>query len=278
MAKEVNTRLVNQELAKGPVDKAMDVLEALVQPGGPHRLGDIARLTGLPKPTVHRHLRTMAEHGFAEPSEGGSYRAGPRLLGLAAAALNDGGVLQLIRPALADLRQRTGHLAFYAVRHAGDAVYLEQSEPAREYRMGTQPGHTSPLHSCGVGLAMLSALPPEESAAVIQAPHLQALTPQTPTEAAALKALLAASALRGYALDDEYNELDVRSVAAPVLDAEGHVLGAIGISGPTFTLDADNVEAFGPMVRAAARTVSSGLGRRTPSLGMTNNPFRGERP
>ncbi|CAM5305814.1 IclR family transcriptional regulator OS=Streptomyces tendae OX=1932 GN=F3L20_19640 PE=4 SV=1 [Streptomyces tendae] len=264
MVKAVNTRSVDQELAKGPVDKAMEVLDALVQPGGPHRLGEIARRTGLTKPTVHRHLRTMAEYGFAEPAEGGSYRPGPRLLGLAAAALSDSRALELARPVLADLRRRTGHVACYAVRHASDAVYLEQSEPAREYRMSARPGHRSPLYTCGVGLAMLSVLPAEEVSAVLDAPDLEARAPGTLTDPAALRAVLARAALSGYAVDDEYDEPDVRSVAAPVLDAEGRAVGAIGIAGLTFTLDAGSVEVFGPMVRAAARTVSAGLGARTP--------------
>lgn len=276
MVKAVNTRSVDQELVKGPVDKAMEVLDALVQPGGPHRLGEIARRTGLTKPTVHRHLRTMAEYGFAEPAEGGSYRPGPRLLGLAAAVLNDNRVLELAGPALADLRRRTGHVAFYAVRHASDAVYLEQSDPAREYRMSTRPGHRSPLYTCGVGLAMLSALPAEEVAAVLDAPDLEARTPNTPTDPAALRAVLARAALCGYAVDDEYDEPDVRSVAAPVLDAEGRAVGAIGIAGLTFTLDPGSVEVFGPMVRAAARTVSAGLGAPTPVLGVVDTARGGE--
>ncbi|MFD0249976.1 IclR family transcriptional regulator [Streptomyces sp. NPDC127113] len=277
MVKAVNTRSVDQELVKGPVDKAMEVLDALVQPGGPHRLGEIARRTGLTKPTVHRHLRTMAEYGFAEAAENGSYRPGPRLLGLAAAALNDSRVLELTRPVLADLRRRTGHVAFYAVRHATDAVYLERSEPAREYRMSTAPGQRSPLYACGVGLAMLSALPADEVDAVLDARDLEARTPGTPTEPAAVRAVLARAALCGYAVDDEYDEPDVRSVAAPVLDAEGGVVGAIGILGLTFTMDSDSVEVFGPMVRAAARTVSAGLGARTPVLGVVDDASRGER-
>ncbi|AWW35606.1 MULTISPECIES: IclR family transcriptional regulator [Streptomyces] len=276
MVKAVNTRSVDQEPAKGPVEKAIEVLEALVQPGGPHRLGEIARRTGLTKPTVHRHLRTMAEHGFAEPTEGGSYRAGPRLLGLAAAALSDSTALALARPVLDDLRRRTGHIAFYAVRHDADAVYLEQSEPAREYRMAARPGRRSPLYASGVGLAMLSALPPEEASAALHASDLVARTPHTLTEPAALRAELARAALCGYAVEDEYEEPDVRSVAAPVLNAHGEVVGAIGVSGLVFTMDSDSLEVFGPMVRAAARTVSAGLGAPTSSLSLMHTAPKGE--
>ncbi|MFJ4467736.1 IclR family transcriptional regulator [Streptomyces sp. NPDC089424] len=276
MVKAVNTRSVDQEPAKGPVEKAMEVLEALVQPGGPHRLGEIARRTGLTKPTVHRHLRAMAEHGFAEPAEGGSYRAGPRLLGLAAAALDDSTALALARPVLADLRQRTGHVALYAVRHDADAVYVAQSEPAREYRMTARPGHRAPLYASGVGLAMLCALPPEELSAVLHASDLVARAPRTLTDPASLRAELARAVLRGYAVEDEYEEPDVRSVAAPVLNAHGEAVGAIAVCGLTFTMDADSLEVFGPMVRAAARTVSAGLGAPTPPPGPMHTAPRGD--
>jgi IclR family transcriptional regulator, acetate operon repressor len=277
--KPVNTSASEQEPGKGPVDKAMDVLEALAREGGPQRLAQIARRTGLTKPTVHRHLRTLADCGFAEPAEGGAYRAGPRLLGLAAAALHAGPDLRLARPVLADLRRRTGQLAHYAVRDGAEAVHLELSEPAGEYRMSVAPGGRAPLHSSAVGLAMLSALPEPEAGAVLagallDGTALPARTAATLTDPAALRAELAETARRGYAIDDEYDEPDVRSVAAPVLGAEGQVVGAVGLSGLTFALDDASVAVFGPMVRAAARAVSTGLGGTAPYLG----PVPGELP
>lgn len=268
MPNTVNTRSSEQEPGKGPVDKAMEVLEALVRTGGPHRLGEIARRTGLTKPTVHRHLRTMAEYGFAQPAEGGSYRAGPRLLGLAAAALDAGDDLRLVRPALADLRTRTGLLAYYAVRHRSTAVLLEQSEPVRGYRMSTRPGGETPLYCTAAGLAMLSALPDPEVDAVLEETALTALTFRTLTEPAEIRAELVRTAERGYAVDDEYHEQDVRAVAAPVTDGDGRVVGALGVCGLTFTLDPESAGLFGPMVRAAARTVSAGLGSGGPALGV----------
>ncbi len=267
MAKAVNTRSSEPAPVKGPVDKAMEVLEVLAATPGPHRLAEIARRTGLTKPTVHRHLRTMADYGFAQAAEGGSYQAGPRLLGLAAAALHASRDLRLARPALADLRERTGHVAHYAVRDADDAVYLASSEPAREYRMSARPGDRVPLYRSAAGLAMLSALPGHEADAVIDAGPLAARTSRTLTDPAALRAALAEAARLGYAVEDEYDEPDVRAVAAPVLDADGSVVGAVCVAGLTFTLDRRGVEAFGPMVRAAARSVSSGLGARPRPLG-----------
>jgi IclR family acetate operon transcriptional repressor len=275
MSKMVNTRVGEQGRAKGPIDKAMEVLEALVEPGGPHRLGDLARRTGLTKPTVHRHLQTMAEYGFAQPVDGGSYQAGPRLLGLAAAALHDGQDLRLARPALAELHRQTGQIAYYAVRHGNDAVHLEHSESPRGYRISVPPGGRTPLYCSGVGLAMLSALPSQECDAVLDGGSLTAHTAHTLTDPVAIRAVLREAAERGYAIEDEYDEPDVRSVAAPVLDRAGRVVGALGISGLTFTLDQESVRLFGPMVRAAARTVSAGLGGPAPTLGVVGGVVSG---
>ncbi|WP_345652607.1 IclR family transcriptional regulator [Streptomyces tremellae] len=270
MGKPVNTRSTAQEPAKGPVDKAMEVLLALVEEGGgPHRLGDIARRTGLTKPTVHRHLRTMAEYGFAHAAEQGSYRPGPRLLGLAAAALDAEPGLALARPVLADLRQRTGLLAYYAVPDAGDAVCLALSEPAGHYATGLRPGGRSPLHCSAAGLAMLAALPTEEAAEALAGPARPApATPYTLTEPAELRAELDRTARRGYAVDDGYGEEDTRGVAAVVRASDGRPVGALAVCGPVFTLDDAAVEVFGPMLRAAARTVSAGLGGPPPRLGV----------
>ena len=61
----------------GPVDKAMEVLSALVETGAPHRLADLARRTGLTKPTVHRLLRGLAGSGFASPPKGAATGRAP---------------------------------------------------------------------------------------------------------------------------------------------------------------------------------------------------------
>ncbi|WP_392667346.1 IclR family transcriptional regulator [Streptomyces sp. LN785] len=266
MGKPVNSRSKEQpptgqageHSVMGPVDKAMEVLSALVETGAPHRLADLARRTGLTKPTVHRLLRSLANSGFAEPAEGGSYRAGPRLLGLAAAALDCGPGMRLIRPVLADLRTRTGLLAHYAVRDGDAAVCLEVSEPAREYALELRPGSRAPLLASAPGLAMLAALPASETELALAAE--EAGGHPLPVPADTLRAAIAAAAERGYALDDQYEQEDRRALASAVRDEEGRVVGAVALTGLVFTLDEAGVDLYGPMVRAAARSVSAGPG------------------
>ncbi|MFE3515601.1 IclR family transcriptional regulator [Streptomyces sp. NPDC059166] len=266
MGKPVNSRSEEQPPAgraaeqsvMGPVDKAMEVLSALVETGAPHRLADLARRTGLAKPTVHRLLRSLAASGYVEPAAGGSYQAGPRLLGLSAAALDSGPGLRTIRPVLAELRSRTGLPAHYAVRDGDAAICLEVSEPAREYALEMRPGSRAPLLLSAPGLAMLAALPPAETGRAFDAADAGGL--HLPVPAAELRDAIAAASEHGYALDDQYEQEDRRALAAAVRDEEGRPVGAVTLTGLVFTLDRAGVELYGPMVRAAARSVSAGLG------------------
>lgn len=290
MGKPVNTRSSEQPAGRptagqpvtGPVDKAMEVLSALVTGGAPHRLADLARRTGLAKPTVHRLLRSLADSGFAEPAEGGSYRPGPRLLGLAAAALDGGPELRLARPVLADLRTRTGLCAHYAVRDGAATVCLDVSEPAREYAVGPRPGSRSPLLGSAAGLAVLAASPAAEAEAEIARAESgqpeswepfaeeSGATSVLPVPAERLRLAVELAARHGYAVDDGFVREDQRAIASALRDGTGRVVGALVLTGLAFTLDDTSVELYGPMVRAAAGSVSAALGERGPRLGLVS--------
>ncbi|WP_020499618.1 IclR family transcriptional regulator [Sciscionella marina] len=251
---------------RGSVDKALDLLAALASGDGPHRLAELARETGIAKPTVHRMLRTMAESGFAVGTEGGAYHVGPRFLGMAAAALAGSRGNQFARPVLEELQRRTGHTVHYAVRHGGEAIYVDKVEPAQSYRMTSRVGGQIPLYCTAVGRAILARLPERERAEVLGTAPLPARTEYTLTDPDAIRAALAEWDERGFLTEDRQNEPDIRCVAAPVIDGLGAVIGAISVSGLVFTLDEESIEVYGPMVRAAADEVSATLGGQGPRL------------
>lgn len=245
--------------ARGAVEKTLEVLATLAGPGGPHRLADLAQACDLPKPSVHRMLQSFADAGYALSAGSGRYTAGPRLLGLSAAALTG---IRPLRPVLEDLRRRTGHTVHYAVRHADRAVYVDKLEPDQAYRLNTRPGGEVPLHCTGVGRAILSRLPEADVAEVLSAP-LTARTAKTLTDPAAIRRELATVDSAGYVVDDEQFETHVRCLAAPVLDAAGAVAGAVSVSGLTFTLQPSSFETLGPLVAEAANRLSAVLAGTT---------------
>ncbi|MET7369968.1 helix-turn-helix domain-containing protein [Streptomyces sp. NPDC005566] len=236
-------------LSPGPVDKAMEVLAALARSGAPHRLADLARRTGLAKPTVHRLLRAFAATGYAEPDTGGSYRPGPRLLGLAASLLADDAAMRRVGPVLDELRTRTGLFASYVVRDDRTVIHLDVRSPVQGLGLDLGPGFREPVTAGAAGLALLAALPAEERESLSAGPD------GVPADDAAL----AAAARDGYAYDGTDAWLDRRALAAPVRDATGRAVGALVLTGLAFTLDDAAAQLYGPMVRSAAAAVSASL-------------------
>ncbi|MGW2472699.1 IclR family transcriptional regulator [Streptomyces sp. NPDC001665] len=254
--------------APGPVDKAMEVLTALAGAGAPHRLADLARSTGLAKPTVHRLLRALATSGYAEPGPGGSYRPGPRLLGLAAGALADDAALRRAGPVLDELRTRTGLFASYVVRDDRAVIHLDVRAPAQDFGLALSPGFREPLTAGAAGLALLAALPDAESEPLSASPDGAPADEVT-------RAILTAAARDGYAFDGTDAWLDRRALASPVRDASGRAVGALVLSGLAFTLDEAAARLYGPMVRSAAAAVSAGLAAQPGvRLGLVPGPDR----
>ncbi len=255
--------------APGPVDKAMEVLSALAETGAPHRLADLARHTGLAKPTVHRLLRALAVSGYVEPAEGGSYRPGPRLLGLAASVLADDHATRRAGPVLEELRVRTGLFASYAVRDDRTLVHLRVHAPAQGPALDLRPGTRESVTAGAAGLALLAALPAEDAETLLTGPD------GAPADEATHTAL-AAAVRDGYAFDSADPWRDRRALAAPVRDAAGSPAGVLVLTGLAFALDEAAARLYGPMVRSAAAAVSAGLAAQPGArLGLVAEPYQG---
>ena len=65
---------------------------------------------------------------------------------------------------------------------------------------------------------------------------------------------------RGFALDDEENEIGVRCVAAAVLDHTGQPTAAISVSAPGHRFPLSEVPRYGEQVKETALAISRELG------------------
>lgn len=218
--------------------RALRVLEAVGRPGGPHQLGQLARETGLAKPTVHRILRSLTGAGYVTSDGSGSYGPGSRAYALSALFAGTGrndsdAILRRIQSEV----DQTVHVALLSGRRA---IYVQKVENDKPYRMASRIGGQLRLHSTAIGKVILAHSTPEDQQAVIA----EGLTPQTSetiTDATAFAAELDRVRAQGYALDDEENEETIRCLAAPLLDQSGLAFGGISISTITFQTPRDEL-------------------------------------
>ncbi|WP_433616549.1 IclR family transcriptional regulator [Dactylosporangium sp. CA-139114] len=240
--------------------RVADVL--LLFTDGPDRLGvtAIARSLDLSKAVVYRILQTLVERRLlvSDPASR-AYHLGPAAAALGARALRESQLRSVAMPTLRELHLDTGETTTVSARVHGGRVYLDQVECTREIKMTVEIGRRYPLHAGSSSTCILAFLPPAEQEAVLSG-ELPSLTGRTVTDAERLRERLVTIRAEGLANSEGERQEGAGSVAAPVFDIDGTVVGAISVCGPAHRVDAAARERFGPMVRAAADRISRALG------------------
>ena len=214
--------------AGASTDKLLRVLEAVVAPGGPHLLGDVAARSDLPKSSAHRLVGLLADHGYVLAVGDGRYGVGPHLRAVAAQVMEDtaqdGSILRNLHHAVGR------HTVHVALRTGDHAVYIQKIDGDQPYQMASRVGMSLPLHSTAIGKGILSQLPKVEVDAIVGRAGLEARTAATITGSRALHRELAIVRAQGYAIDNEENERAIRCISVPFTGAGGDAVGGVSVS------------------------------------------------
>lgn len=249
------------------VDRALAALEELAE--APSGLGvtELGRRLGIDKSSAHRMLRTMLARGFVRfDLNTQRYTLGLRLVGLGAVAARGVELTEIARPHLEGLRDAVGEGASLAVLSEGEVLFLAKAAGPGVLTVNQGVGTRMPVHCSALGKVLLADQRETETFDRVMAQRaLTAFTPRTLVHAEELRRHLGLVATRGWAVDDEEYALGLRCIAAPVWDASGRVVAAIGISGPATRVTLERVEALAQLVLQTARAISSSLGYRTDS-------------
>jgi DNA-binding IclR family transcriptional regulator len=244
-------------------DRVLAVLVELAQHPAGIGLDDLASRLGSPKPTVHRALASLRRARLADQLSRGVYRLGDEYLRLAfqhQAARPEGARLE---PALRQLAERYGETAHYAELDGTDVVYRAKVDPpSGSVRLTSQIGGRNPAASTAVGKLLLAGRIRSEAelAGWLGSRALEPRTARTITSLPALWEELLRIRERGYAVDDQENEVGINCIAVPARPDPRGPAGAVSISALAFRLPLERLVAEVPRIRA---TVDAALGTST---------------
>ncbi|XVQ10815.1 IclR family transcriptional regulator [Spirillospora sp. CA-255316] len=242
------------------LERAFELLEHLADAGGEMALSELTEVSGLPMPTIYRLMRTLVNRGYIRQEPSKRYALGPRLIRLGEGA---GRLLgSWARPALTRLVDEVGETANMAVLEGDEAVYVAQVPSRHSMRMFTEVGRRVQPHCTGVGKALLAQLPEPRVREILGRTGMEAQTPNTFTDPEALLAELERIRERGYAVDDEEQEIGVRCVAVPLPGAPA--LTALSVSGPSARMTGETVRDVVPVMREIAGRFAEELRPGTP--------------
>lgn len=235
--------------------RGLDVLEAVVS--GPVPLTDLAGSLGLTRSTTHRLANALIERRYLSMAPGRGYQLGAKLLELGFRAQQQIDLVQVARPRLEQLAERTEDTVHLGVRDGDRALYLDKIPGRRRIAISSRVGDRHPLTATGLGKALLVDEPQAAWQALFAADQADGAVP--------IAWDVWHGRMQGYvqvgrAFDLEENEDQIRCVAAPVRDVTGRIVGALSVSGAAQYMDDGRMDALTRDVVETARQVSQDLG------------------
>lgn len=234
------------------VERAFLVLRTVAT--GPGGVSDIARRAGLPVSTTARLLATLEHLGTVVRVEPGpTFRIGPAIGDLASATDATAGLATRARVHLEALVAEVGETAGISVPDGTREVrYVDQVESDNDVILRDWSGVCVPLHAVSSGLVLLAGRT-EPEVREYCAGGLARFTGRTTTRTADLKRRLVQIRKDGYAWTVEEFIDGVSSVAAPIRDGAGRVIGALHVHGPSYRVKSSNRNVIQALLATALR-------------------------
>ena len=244
------------------VAHALDLLEEFS--GDVNELGvtELSRRLKLHKNNVFRLLATLEAKGYVEQNKiTENYRLGLKALELGQRYIKQVGLIKQAKPFLEEIVDKVNETTYLGILRDGFAVYLDAVEAKRTVRVVSRVGLRLPAHCSAIGKAQVAYLSESELERIFPNKTLERFTENTITDRERLFEHLKEVREKGYAIDNEEYEKEVKCVGVPIFDYTGRVVGGISVSGPAYRMtDRRLEEEIIPVVKEVGEKISRKLG------------------
>jgi IclR family pca regulon transcriptional regulator len=225
-------------------------------------LSEVARLTAMTRATARRILHTLEDLGHVR-AEGRYFSLTPRVLSLGWAYLSSLNLADIAHPLMEELVEQTRESCSASTLDLPDIVYVARVPTRRIMTISIDVGTRLPAHPTSMGRVLLADLSEQDLDRFLEEAPLDAFTDRTITDSDELRRLLASVREQGWALTDQELEIGLRSIAAPLRDADGRAIAALNVSAAASRVSIEELkERCLPHLLRTAEAISTALGRQ----------------
>ena len=234
--------------------RGLSVLRAFTKDHPEMTLSEVAALTRLSPAAARRCLHTLEHLGYVARS-GKRFLLRPEVIVFASAYLESANLVEMVRPHLQEVRDRTGDSSSLAVLSHHDILYLVHVSTNRMVRLAAGVGTRFPAYATSMGRVLLAWQPTEFIESYLREAEMRPLTDRTVTTAEGLRPILETVRRTGFAAVQDELDYGIVSVAVPVLAEDNTVLAAINCSTATTRIGKEEMVAtrLEPLQEAARR-------------------------
>lgn len=223
---------------------------------------EMARRTGIPKPTVSRLAGTLSKLGYLSYSAvEGRYRIGSGVLALGYAMLSDLDVREVAKPMMQELAEYSQASVSLGLRDRLSMVYVESVRSSSPIVLQRGIGTRLPIETTGMGRAYLAGLPETDRNFLMDQIRLRS-EQDWPRIKVGIEQGLRDYAERGFCISMSDWDKGTCGVGVPFIGPDGTMM-AINCGGPAFMLTRERLETdIGPRLVSLVKRVSGSMGRQ----------------
>jgi DNA-binding IclR family transcriptional regulator len=221
-------------------ERTLALLSAFRKGDATLSLAELSARTGLVKSTIMRLAVSLEAFGYLSRTGEGEYRLEAELLRLGMIYQQSFRLETHVMPVLEKLVEQTGESASFYIRRDDQRLCLFRVDSPHRLRLHVRQGDLLPM----------------DDSAIARVLRIFTTTP-LPAEAAVLDFPLYTGGV---------SDPHVAGMATPVFGPDEQFAGALTLAGPLARLTAEAGRMAAPMLRAAATTLTRGLGGRMPEI------------
>jgi DNA-binding IclR family transcriptional regulator len=250
-----DSRLFVAALARG-----LEILGSFRIGDGPLGNQELARRSGLPKPTVSRMTHTLTQLGYlAFDQRTETYELGGRALSLGYAAISNLDIRRVARPIVEEVVERGNVHVALTIRDKLMILAVETWEGKSLVGLRLSPGARMPIATTAGGKALLATLGEGEREAILDQVRRQH-GDEWPRIRRSVEDAAREIERHGYCLSLGEWQSDINGAGAGIRLPNGSVY-ALALGGPAYLVGREQlVTESGPMLAAAARRIEAQLG------------------
>ncbi len=242
--------------------RGLEVLRAFRPGDGFLGNQEIARRTGLPKPTVTRLTYTLTRLGYLSYSQRlERYCLGTGALALGYATLSTFGIRQIARPLMQELADQADASVSLGARERLSMIYLENCRGSGAVTLRLDVGSRIPIATTAMGRAFLVALPEGERNYLMD--HIKRHAgDRWPQVRRGIERAMRQYRDTGFVKTVGTWERDVNAVGVPLVQSDNGNIYAFNCGGPSFVLSEERLDTeLGPRLKQLVQNVEAALRR-----------------
>jgi DNA-binding IclR family transcriptional regulator len=255
----------SSERGASSLEKMLALLDVFTRTAPAWSTEDLIGLSGTSRSTCYRYIKVLQDAGLLTPVAGGAWMLGPRVIELDRTMRLTDPVTIGGGPPMRRLAKETGHSALLCVLFSGTVMCVDDNAPAAGAPPGLfSRGQRRPLFTGAASKAILAHLPPHQLRALFARHRMAIAGAGLGADWDAFRGALRAIREAGHSVTVGEFRPGILGIAAPLFNAEGGVLGSLGIAAEAHRVSAKARTALAARVMTAAKEACTLIAHEQP--------------